>query len=231
MAQRPEQSRPGAQSTKRLYNRGKGGAHEVEVVAVVHDLAGLVQQEPGGAGIEKFDALDLQAHRPFDEGHLSLDRDRPRRQEHVVTALDQPLLGLDVGVDALPFLGGVLEVHILGVEGPPLLLRRRRGAVGLGEQGPQADFIHGGVRAAGGEHDAREAATATAGEEAGAEDGSCARASCRSTPICSEACVPRRIHRIKQPLLQIQQQPKLPEALKAGDRTRTGDVQLGKLLD
>jgi len=40
-------------------HRFEGGTHEVEIVAVIADLAFAVEQQAAGAGVDELDALDL----------------------------------------------------------------------------------------------------------------------------------------------------------------------------
>ena len=104
---------------------------------MVHDRSVGTDAQAGGAGIDELDPLDLRAHRPLHEGRCAAECHGAGLKENVIAVFDQSFLGSDVGLDGLLLLGGVLEMDRVVLDGPPLLRRGRRGAIGLGEQGPE----------------------------------------------------------------------------------------------
>ena len=102
---------------------------------MVHDRSVGTDAQPRGAGINELDPLDLQAHRPIHEGRCAVECHGAGLKENVIAAF-QSLLGSDVGLDALLLLGRVLEMDRVVLDGPPMLRRGRRSAIGLGEQSP-----------------------------------------------------------------------------------------------
>ena len=102
---------------------------------MVPDLSIWIEAEPGRPGVDELNPFDLEAHAPFNKGCFTVHHHRFRFQEHVITALHQTVLGKDVGVNALPFLGWIGEMHVTGIDGFPLRSCGARRAVGLGEQG------------------------------------------------------------------------------------------------
>ena len=91
---------------------------------MIADLALVIDAQATGTRVDEFDPFDLETHFPFDKCGVAFDGDGAGNQINIVTAFDQPFLGLDVSLDARALLGWILKMNVVVVELAPLRLAR-----------------------------------------------------------------------------------------------------------